>query len=289
MCGPDHFRVTQHAEGANDTVDIAAGLAVIAGDIDTAQGDYVQRNDGRVVFNGVPAPPTSGTREHLLYLQISDKQTDTTATDYLPKFLILPDTGAGLRAAPKNALGLAGITRRAGQSAIYQADIRNIAMRVPGQPPAEWCFEFTGGDGQGVDRNSHTRYAPGTISYAAGFPSSGAGALVPAVARIVVPTTCVAFFEAVLRSDIGGASEVYIKRTSTTFGPGRLSAPGVLSGSINANKSLASVSGTLKVRRGDIVECFYYQDAVGRSHLNNSNDDLHFAGHMVRTIPGLAD
>ncbi len=139
VCGTNDFKVTQRAAGANASFDVLAGLAVVPSS-GTAQGKYVQRNNATAnsadadVAVSTPAPPSSGTREHLIYLRVNDKQGDATATGYSPAFALLQDTGSGIPIAsiPKNSIPLAGLTRRAGQTSVVNADIRDLRPRAAG-------------------------------------------------------------------------------------------------------------------------------------------------------------
>jgi hypothetical protein len=135
----------QRQEGANSTVDILGGLAIVKGDNTSGQGKYLQPNTGKQNVDIIPAPPVSGTREHLLYLQINDKQGDPAADQYDPEFLVLLDTGTGIPTAslPKNALALAGITRRAGQSSVLTADIRDLRLRAQGLDASPYTSKTT--------------------------------------------------------------------------------------------------------------------------------------------------
>lgn len=147
VCGDTDFQVVQRQEGANASVDILGGLAIVASDATALprQGKYVQPNSDKANFDGIPAPPSSGTREHLLYLQINDKQSDPAATQYDPAFLILQDTGTGipLTSLPKNAIPLAGITRRAGQTSVLTADIRDLRPFATGLDASPYTSKTT--------------------------------------------------------------------------------------------------------------------------------------------------
>lgn len=87
-----HFKVTQRGAGANMTVDIAAGEAVVTGDNAADQGNYLVHNDATVNVTGFVAPG-SNSQYDIVGIQIND-----------------PDAGG---AAGNNAV----LTRVAGTSA----------------------------------------------------------------------------------------------------------------------------------------------------------------------------
>ncbi|HEY7822626.1 MAG TPA: hypothetical protein VIG24_07335, partial [Acidimicrobiia bacterium] len=78
--GGSALLVEQRAAGANDSVDVAAGAAIITGDDEPNQGKYYVRNTlvQNVAFN--PAPG-SDERIDLLVLQVNDPTAGGAAGD----------------------------------------------------------------------------------------------------------------------------------------------------------------------------------------------------------------
>lgn len=70
--------VGQRAAGANYSVDVQAGLAVVAGDDSANQGNYVVRNTG-IVNVVIANPPGSQSRIDLIILQVRDPDAGGTA------------------------------------------------------------------------------------------------------------------------------------------------------------------------------------------------------------------
>ena len=63
--GAGALLVTQRGAGTNNSVDIAAGYAVITGDDTADQGNYLIRNDATVNL-AATAAPVSNSRPHLV-------------------------------------------------------------------------------------------------------------------------------------------------------------------------------------------------------------------------------
>jgi hypothetical protein len=100
--------VSQRAAGANFSVDVAAGHAIIAGTSVADQGKYVFQNTATINVP-VTGAPGSGTRHDLIYAQVRDKQADGGSA-YDGVIASLTGTvGAGLPATPANAIPLAQI------------------------------------------------------------------------------------------------------------------------------------------------------------------------------------
>lgn len=128
--GPAEFTVTQRGAGANFSVDISAGRAVIIGTSNTEQGTFLVRTTG-VVNLATPSAPGSGTRHHRIVAQILDKQA--AGTLYGWQFHLVEDTGGGLPAAPASSLSLAQVDIAAGAASVVNASITTIAAQVGGR------------------------------------------------------------------------------------------------------------------------------------------------------------
>lgn len=124
------LQMTQRAAGANFSVDISAGRAVIVGTSNTEQGTFMVRTTG-VVNLATPTAPASGTRHHLVVAQILDKQA--AGTLYGWQFHLVEDTGGGLPAAPASSLPMGVINIAAGAASVTNASIANTAPQVGGR------------------------------------------------------------------------------------------------------------------------------------------------------------
>ncbi len=117
------MKVSQRSAGANMSVDVLGGLAVILGDSVTFQGFYVCFSSATENL-AVPAPPASGTRIHRVVARVRDKLHDGTQTTYDWTLEVLEDTdGSGPPALPGSALSLATVTVNAGDTSVQNAAI----------------------------------------------------------------------------------------------------------------------------------------------------------------------
>ena len=120
------FKVSQRGSGANFSVDVASGRAII--------------NDGEVTNGGVafvwsdatfnlatPSPPASGTNLHRVVLQLRNKLENGTYTtyDFIP--VLVADTSSGgsgtFPAEPTSAITLAQVSIASGQANVSNSNI----------------------------------------------------------------------------------------------------------------------------------------------------------------------
>jgi hypothetical protein len=120
--GSGGLAVSQRAAGANFTVDVASGYAIIPGGDVSNQGSYVAFNDATVNV-ATPTAPGSGTRVHRVILQIRDKLNNGAYSTYDGVVQVLTDTGSGTPAVPASAIGLARVSISAGQANVSNAHI----------------------------------------------------------------------------------------------------------------------------------------------------------------------
>jgi hypothetical protein len=122
--GAGALLASQRAAGANDSVDVAAGAAIIAGDDEADQGKYYVRNTAvsNVVFT--PAPGAD-SRIDLLVLQVNDPTAGGAAGDDAT-FEVIAGTPAGspvAPAVPDTAIPIAQVLRTALDTSITDAMI----------------------------------------------------------------------------------------------------------------------------------------------------------------------
>jgi hypothetical protein len=131
------LKVTQRAAGANFSVDVATGIAVITGDDVTGQGTYLIYSDA-VENVTIPAPPGAGSRTHRVIAQVRDKLHNSTDwSTYEWTIDVLEDTGSGTPTLTDSAISLALVTVAAGQTSVTDADIQDFrpnALSRPGRP-----------------------------------------------------------------------------------------------------------------------------------------------------------
>lgn len=108
--------VSQRAAGANFSVDVAAGRAVVQGDSATQQGHYLCVNDATVndASTVVTSAPSAGNERYdLVILEVKDNAEDAGGLN-LPRFRVVAGTPAAVGTAtapavPNTALLLATI------------------------------------------------------------------------------------------------------------------------------------------------------------------------------------
>lgn len=125
--------VSQRAAGANFSVDVAPGQAIITGNDVSGQGSYLVTSTD-VVNVPVPAPPASGSRTHRVVAWVRDKLHDGTQSTYDWTLTVLEDTGGGTPAQPPSAITLALVTVAAGQTSVTDADITPGAINALMRP-----------------------------------------------------------------------------------------------------------------------------------------------------------
>lgn len=232
------FAVTQHAGGANFSVDVAAGHAFVLGSDVANQSVYGCWNDG-VVNVTTPSAPASGTEVHRLVLQIEDKYSNAVWTGYTANLNLLADTGSGTPAQPASSITLALISIAAGQASVLNANITderpllgvlpsamrttNSAVHTGGTPTADTVLSVPLVGSAGYEFRIHVIYS-GTI--AGGFKM----ALVPP----------------------SGATGFYAGSWDTTGGGSFMSSPSGLTGSFT--QTIGSNGGAYSLRmNGSII------------------------------------
>lgn len=118
------FTVTQRGAGANFSVDVSAGAAVVQGDNVANQGKFLVVQTGTVNVT-TPTAPGSGTRTHRLCVQIRDGEQLGDHV-YTWELHLIEDTGAGLPAQPNSAITIATISIATGQASVLNANITDL-------------------------------------------------------------------------------------------------------------------------------------------------------------------
>lgn len=114
--------VSQRAAGANFSVDISAGQALVNGDDVSGQGTYVITSNA-VENRSIPAAPVSGSRIHRVIAQVEDRLHEGTWADYKWDLIVQEDTGGGTPALPDSAIELALVTVTSTTTSITSAEI----------------------------------------------------------------------------------------------------------------------------------------------------------------------
>lgn len=148
ILGTADLKVTQRAAGANFTVDVAAGRAVVDGDSVAYQGAYLVVNDAVLTGVTIPAAPASGSRTHRVVLRVNDYAHDgaVAAGTYEAAVVVLEDTGTGTPAEPDSAITLATVTVSSTTVSITNAKIadgRGFARALNSPPSSGWSLIVT--------------------------------------------------------------------------------------------------------------------------------------------------
>lgn len=131
----DAFTVAQRAAGANFSVDVSGGYAVLGLTDGTMPDKYLvyQSATINVPLTGFVSAPAAA-RTHKVFLAIYDKQRASAGTQYDGKIVITEDTGAGAP-NPTDAevvtyLQIATLAVAAGQTTIATANISNAVRHA---------------------------------------------------------------------------------------------------------------------------------------------------------------
>ncbi|SFO14397.1 hypothetical protein SAMN04489713_104260 [Actinomadura madurae] len=128
------LEVTQRSAGANFSVDVAAGLAIVTGDDVAGQGTYLVRSDA-VENVTIPSPPGAGERIHRVVAQVKDKLHNSGDwSTYEWTIDVLEDTGSGTPTLTDSAISLALVTVAAGQASVTNADIQDFRPNALSRP-----------------------------------------------------------------------------------------------------------------------------------------------------------
>jgi hypothetical protein len=122
--GGSALLVAERAIGANDTVDVAAGAAIITGDDEADQGKYYVRNTTTVNVAFTPAPGVD-QRIDLLVLRVNDPTAGGESGDNAT-FVVIEGTVAETAvppAVPDTAIPLAEVLRLSTDTTIINARI----------------------------------------------------------------------------------------------------------------------------------------------------------------------
>jgi hypothetical protein len=138
-----NFKVSQRAAGANMSVDVAGGIAVVTGNDVSLQGAYMCSSDA-VTNLTIPAAPGSGSRTHRVILWVKDKLYDGTLAANTYEFVLAVQedtTGSGPDDdLPDSAISLATVTVAASQTSVTDADITDT--RISALTTSSWLRQI---------------------------------------------------------------------------------------------------------------------------------------------------
>lgn len=186
------FKVTQRAAGANFTVDIAAGVAVVSGDVDVDQGNYVCRETAATTGTTVTSAPSAGNERYdRVILEVRDNTEDAVAAggnnDW--RFRVVAGTPAAvgtgtIPALPSHSISLATIGPILNSTTTITNSLITDTRTLAGRRCLAGTLELTAGsglvingwlscDGGAVSRATYARlFAAIGTSYGAGNGST---------------------------------------------------------------------------------------------------------------------
>jgi microcystin-dependent protein len=177
---PTSFLVAPRSAGANMSVDVSAGRAIIQGDDETNQGRYLVRSTA-VENVTLSAAPGSNSRIDAIILRVNDPNAGGGAGDngVVAKVDGTPAASPSVPTIPSTAILLATVLVPSGKASIVAGDItdvRPLSSACPIGRGFDWFGPDTmvpngavAGDGRAVSR---TTYADGFALYGTSY---GAG------------------------------------------------------------------------------------------------------------------
>jgi microcystin-dependent protein len=177
------LKVIQRPTGANMTVTIGAGRAVIQSSYSADMGRYLATNTAAINDIAISAAPGTGTRRDIVGLQSRDQAAGGPAGQRVTVPLVVTgDTSGSDPVLPSSFLPLARVRVPAGTASITDALIDDLRV-VAGRPAAPGTIDFSGSswsmsgwlpcDGAAVSRTTYAAlFAAIGTSYGAGNGTS---------------------------------------------------------------------------------------------------------------------
>ncbi|GAC1610349.1 MAG: hypothetical protein NVS3B26_16630 [Mycobacteriales bacterium] len=166
------LQVAPRGAGANMSVDVASGRAVIPGTLVAGQGSYIVNNTSTYNVAIAAADPTN-PRIDLIVAQVNDKQADA-GTAYNFTLVAVTGTAAASPVAPNtpnDAYALAQVAVAANTASIVAANITDTrTLSGVGQIP-KW--DFSGGSTMVVPNVTDTRYTGYAVNTIVGMSTAG--------------------------------------------------------------------------------------------------------------------
>ncbi len=157
------LRAGPRAAGANMSVDVAAGRAIVQGTSVADQGTYIVQS---TAIENVPLATADATnpRIDLIVAQVYDRQADGgTRYGWQPLAVTgTPATSPAAPAVPNNALVLAVVRVNAGVTSVVAGDIGDRRVLSGTGDVPKWDFSGTGTTPQSIPNNTNVVYAPVT-------------------------------------------------------------------------------------------------------------------------------
>lgn len=170
------FAVAQRGAGANNSVDVALGIAVVAGDDQADQGRYLVRSTA-VENVALSAPPGANARIDLIVLQIRDPNAggDDGFDAVLQVVEGVASGSPAVPATPASAIVLARVLRTAGDTSVTNAMITDRRRYTGARALPKIHAIFTWNAYPGGDSSAAWHADPGDSAAVHAYPIFGDG------------------------------------------------------------------------------------------------------------------
>lgn len=156
--------VTQRGAGANMSVDVAAGRAIIPGTTIANEGSYIVRSDATYNVT-LAAASTANPRIDLIVAQVLNKQVDGGSTYgwTLKSVTGTPAASPVAPSLPASSLLLAQVSVATNATSVVTANItdKRVLACVSGGDIPQW--DYSGTTGQSVPNSTDTVYTPANL------------------------------------------------------------------------------------------------------------------------------
>ena len=166
------LQVTQRGAGANMSVDVASGRAIIVGDSIANQGNYIVRSDA--TYNvPISAASTSNPRIDLIVAQVYDKQADGgTLYSWTPTVVTgTPAASPVAPSLPPSAMALATVSVATNAASVTTTNITDQRILSGQGDIPQW--DYSGTTGQSIPNTTDTVFNPSNQFRVVGMNTAG--------------------------------------------------------------------------------------------------------------------
>ncbi len=268
--------VSPRAAGANMSVDVAAGRALVNGTSIANQGIYAVQS---TAVENVPIATANSTnpRIDLIVAQVYDKQADGgTRYGWQPIAVAgTPATSPAPPATPNSALVLAHVRVAAGATSIVASNITDRRVLSGTGDVPKWDFSGTGSTPQAVAHNTVTTYVPNVRFQTVGVNFHSTEARV----QVRTPGRYVVHFGARLTGSTGAGSRYCGVVLFAVNGTTRQRE--IAQESVSAGPIPVTASGTVYCRAGEILVAQMFQSTGQTLNVDDSALTVNFTGVWV--------
>jgi hypothetical protein len=268
------LKVSQRAAGANLSVDVAAGSAMIPGSSVAYQGKYLCRSTAPVNVPLVGGVPSSGTRTDLIVAQVFDDQADGSG-----QYAWSPVWVPGTTSAPANSIPLAKVVVGSGISSILTAAIDDTPrlLNTLGDVP---LWQRTGGNGQSIPNLTNTIYNGWTFSDLIGMDTTGgsAGDVITRQAGRYAVSFCVRITNG---GTVQSEKAIFIEQVRAGSVIRRVASVGIIPHAMQTAGMPLTATGTARCNAGDTLRAAMYQSSGVTLNITDAFNEASFTGVWV--------